>query len=96
MRADIIQPRPARNSHVDLALVVLMNDVIAGHGILAAMKLRAALAKLDVDAARALYLRLADANDPIAMTFARLPERAEWRELLRSARRLGPVNHFRA
>jgi len=96
MRADIIQPRTARDTHGDLALVVLLDDVIAGNGILAAMKLRAALAKLDVHAARALYLRLADANEPIAIAFARLPERAEWRELLRSGRRLGPVHHVRA
>jgi hypothetical protein len=87
MRADLVQSRPA-----DVGLSSLLDDVIGGHGILAAMKLRAALAKLDVDAARALYLRIADANDPMALMFARLPERAEWRELLRGGRRLGRLD----
>jgi hypothetical protein len=95
MRADIIQPRPARDDHGDALLAMLMTDVITGNGILAEMRLRAAFAKLDVTEARALYLRLAG-NDPIAQTFARLPQRAEWREVLRSGRRLGSVSYVRA
>ena len=67
----------------DDALQTLIDDVATNNGVLASIRLRTALANLDLAAARALYRRLGE-DDPIAIAFARMPQRAEWRHLLRT------------
>ncbi|HEY0255300.1 MAG TPA: hypothetical protein VGC41_27415 [Kofleriaceae bacterium] len=67
----------------DTTLVSLIDAVLVGGGEIAVVRLHAQLSQLDADTARSLYLRLVDAADPIAIRFARLPNREQFRTLLR-------------
>ncbi|MFT3697574.1 MAG: hypothetical protein QM831_30805 [Kofleriaceae bacterium] len=71
----------------DATLTSMLDAVTAGGGEIAALRLTEALAQLDAIEGRAIYLRLADAADPIAAKFARLPNREMWRSMLRGETR---------
>lgn len=71
----------------DAMISSMVDAVNAGGGEIAAVRLTDAITQLDAATSRALYVRLADAADPIAAKFARLPNRELWRSMLRGETR---------